>query len=226
MIQHGFAGLKTDLGAFRPHDHGDQPQPLPLGRSGQAVACPGGKAGFQPRGPIVKPDQLIGIGQAKGPVPDGVHPYCGEFLNIRVVFQQLPGHPGDIHGGGAVLPGFLAVIQTGAVDEVGVFHSQLLGPPVHLLDEGLLGTGDVLSQRTGAVIGRGHRHGFEHIRHGHGLAHLQIDLTAPFGGSGLGGGDGILPSDLPGVNGLHHQQHGHHLGDTGRSQRLVGILRV
>ena len=136
VVQHGLAGLEPDLGIFCAHHHGDQFHAVPLGGGGQTVPRPGGKAGFQPCGSVIKPDHFVGVGQAKGPVPDGVHPDGGEFLDLRVVFQKLPGHEGNIMGGGPVVFGILAVVQTGAVDKMGVVHAQFFGPGVHPLHKG------------------------------------------------------------------------------------------
>ena len=208
------------------HGHGDEPQALPLGAGGETVAGGGGKPGFQACGPGVKPNQLIGIGKAEGPVPHGVHPDGGVFLNVRVLAQQLPGHKGNVVGAGFVAFGIGAVVQPCAVDKVSVLHAQFLGPGVHPVHEGAFTAGEVLGHGAGAVVGGGHGDGFEHFADGHLLPGFQINLAAPLGRRGLGGGDNIVVVDAPGVDGLHNQQHGHHLGDAGGGQGLVGVLFI
>ena len=140
-----------------------------------------------------------------------------------MVFQQLPGHEGNVVGGGSVIHGVRPVVQAGAVDEGGVVHPQLLRPPVHHGDEGAFTARDMLRHGAGAVVGRGHRDGFEHVGNGHGLPRLQVNLTAPLGGGGLGGRHRIRQGDLPGIHRFHNQQHGHDLGHAGRGKALMGI---
>ena len=116
-----------------------------------------------------------------------------------------------------------AVVQAGAVDKMGIFHPQFLGPLVHPGDKCLLRPGDVLRHGAGAIVGGGHGNGFEHIRHGHGLPRFQIDLAAALCRRRLGGGNLVGHGDAPAVHRFHNQQHGHDFRHTGRGQRLVGI---
>ena len=62
-------------------------------------------------------------------------------FDVRVLAQQLPGHEGDVVGAGPVPVRFGAVVQTGAVDEMGVLHAQLLCPLVHPVHKGPLAAG-------------------------------------------------------------------------------------
>ena len=125
-----------------------------------------------------------------------------------------------------MLLGVRLVVQAGAVDKVGIFHAQLLGPLVHHGHEGLFGAGDMLGQGCGAVVGGHHRHGFNHVLHAHLLAGLQVYLTAALSGCGLRGDDLVVPGDAPGVQRLHHQQQRHNFGDTGGSQRGVSVFFI
>ena len=140
-----------------------------------------------------------------------------------MVFQQLPGHDRDIVGGGPVGGRILPIIQPGAVDEVGICHIQLLRPGVHHVHKGRFAAGNMLRHGAGTVVGRGYRDGLDHVGNGHRLSYLQIDLAPALCRRCLGCGDGVLPVDLPGIDGLHDQQHGHDLGHAGGGQGFMGI---
>ena len=142
------------------------------------------------------------------------------------MFEKLPGHNCNIPGGGVMLirPGF--IVQTGAVAKMGAGHTQLCGAGIHQLHKAAFAAGDRLRQRCGAVIGRGDHHAFDHVPQRHFLAFLQIYLTAAFGGGCCGGGNGVLPMELPPVDGLHHEQQCHHLGDTGWCQLLIRVFLI
>ena len=140
-----------------------------------------------------------------------------------MVFQQLPGHEGDVIGGSPVVHGVRPVVQTGAVDEGGVVHPQLLRPLVHHGDEGAFAARDMLRHGAGTVVGRGHRDGLEHVGNGHGLPCLQVDLAASLGGGSFGSRHHICQGDLPGIHRFHNQQHGHDLGHAGGGKALMGI---
>ena len=136
--------------------------------------------------------------------------------------DQLTGHNGDIPG-----RGHMAVSrQTVAVLEMGVCHTQLCGPLIHPGHKGLLGARQMLRQRHGTVVGRSHCHRFEHFIHRHLLVFLQVDLTASHAGRIGRGGHHLIQGDLTTLQGLHHQKHGHHLGDAGRFSGRVGILFI
>ena len=109
---------------------------------------------------------------------------------------------------------------------MGVVHPQLPSPAVHLLHESPLTSRQVLRHGAGAVVGRGHGNGLEHIPCRHGLTHLQVDLTAALGGGGLRGGNGVIQGKLPGIHRLHNEQHGHDLGNAGGGQLFVGITFI
>ena len=143
-----------------------------------------------------------------------------------MIFQQLPGHQCNVIGAGAVIGCLRAVVQAGAVDKMGVRHAQLRRPLIHLFHKSAFAPGQQLRHGAGAVVGGGHGNGFEHLTDGHLLPGFQINLAAPLGRRGLGGGDNIVVVDAPGVDGLHNQQHGHHLGDAGGGQGLVGVLFI
>ena len=135
-------------GAGGLHHHGDELHAVPLRSGGQAVEGGVRGAGLQPRGSGIKAHQTVGIGQAEGTIPDGVHPDGGIRPDVRVVQDQLPGHEGDVIGRAMVSGGRKA----GAVDKGGVLHAQLLGPPVHPLHEGGLAAGQVLRHGHRRVV--------------------------------------------------------------------------
>ena len=116
--------------------------------------------------------------------------------------------------------------QSGAVNKGSIGHAQLRRAAVHPLYEALLAAGNVLGQGHGGVVARHHRHRLEHIMDGHLLPFLQVDLRPAHGGRPGGNRDHILHLEAPVVDGLHHQQQGHDLGNAGRLQLVVGILFV
>ena len=212
VVQQTLTGSETVLAGFRAHHHSNKLHSLPPGRSGQTVSRAGSEPSFQPRASGIKTHHLIGIGKTKCPIPDSVHPDGGVFFNIRVVFQQLPAHDCNIIGGGSVFVGCRVVIQAGAVDKIRVIHSQFPGPGIHQLYKSTFRACQMLCHGAGAIVGRRNCNGLDHIGDRHGLSHLQIYLAAALGRSRLRSRNRVLPADLPGVNGLHNQQHGHHFG--------------
>ena len=204
------------------HHRGDELHAVPLRRGGETVeGCIGG-AGLQPRGPFIIIDQLVCIGQLKGPVPQGVHPDGGELPDGRVVQDELPAHDGDVPGGGKMPLGR----QARTVDKMGVVHVQLRRPLVHPLDEGFLRPRQMLRQRHGAVVGGHHRHRLHHVVDGHLLMLLQPDLAAPHAHRVGGGGHRVVPAEAAAIDSLQHQQQGHHLGHGGRLVLHVGVVLI
>ena len=163
--------------------------------------------------------QLIGAAQAEGPVSQRVHPDAGVPAD-QLVAQQCPAHKGDIHGAGDVAVGG----QTGAVQKVGMLHTQLLRPTVHPLHKGALTAGHCLPQCHRRIVSGGDCHRFEQIVHTHLLPLLQINLASAHpGGMGRGGHHGVR-REQSGVHRLAHQQHRHNLGHRRRLQHLMGIF--
>ena len=115
------------------------------------------------------------------------------------------------------------VVQTGTVDKPGIFHAQIRRPGVHHFHKRRLTAGNMLCHSASTVIGRRDRNGLDHIPNPHRLSNLQIDLASPLGGGSFRGGHCIFPADAALIDSFHDQQHGHYLGNAGRSQRLVGI---
>ena len=115
-----------------------------------------------------------------------------------------------------MLLGGRVIVKTGAVDEMGVIHTQLLGTLIHFFHKAGFTAGNMLRHCAGAIVGRADGDGFYHIRYGHGFADLQVNLTAALGCGSFRGGNGVVPADLAAVNGFHNEKHGHHLGDAGR----------
>ena len=138
-----------------------------------------------------------------------------------MVQQQLPAHKGDIVGAGDVS----LRRQAGAVDKMGVRHAQLRGPPVHLLHEQLMYTGDLLRQRHRRVVAGGHAHRFQQLLHCDLFALRQIDLTAAHPGGRGTDCHHVVVADRAAVDGLHGQQQRHDLGDAGGLQLLMLVLR-
>ena len=121
---------------------------------------------------------------------------------------------------------FLAVVQPGAVDEMGVRHPQFRRPLVHLLHKSAFAARNQLCHGAGAVVGRRHGNGFEHIRHRHCFPRLEVNLASSLGGGGLRSRHLVIQVNPSVVQRLHNQQHGHHFRDAGRSQALVTLLFV
>ena len=159
VIQQAGGVLKALGGGGGLHHHGDELHAVPLGGGGHAVLGGGGEARFQAGGPVVEADQAVGVGEAEGAVSDGVGPDSRVLLNIRVAEDQLPGHEGNVPGGGEVAGGG----ETGAVDKVGVRHAQGLGLLVHLVHEGGLAARQALGQGHGAVVARDHGHALDKV---------------------------------------------------------------
>ena len=231
-MQQGIGGeavVQQSLGILEPllaggglQHHGDELHAFPLRRGGQAVFGAVGGAGFQTRGPVVEPDQLVGIGQLEGAVPQGIHPDGGVAADVRVLFYELPAHEGDVPCTGDVS----LRRKAGAVDEVGVRHAQLLGPCVHLLHKQLRHPGHALRQRHGGVVAAGHAHRLQKIVYGDLLTLRQVDMAAAHRGGVGADRHHVVVVEAALFDGLHGQKQRHHLGDAGRLQRLVLILGV
>ena len=177
---------------------------------------------FSPRGSLVKPDELVGVGQLKLSVPQGVHPDGGKPPDVRVIHDQLPGHHGDVPGAGNVP----LRRKAGAVDEMSILHPQLPGPVVHPLHKQLRDPRRLFRQGHGGVVAAGHAHPLQQVLHRDALPLGQEDLAASHGGGIGADGDGIVIGQGPAVDGLHHQQQGHDLGDAGWLHSLVLIFGV
>ena len=136
VVQQFLTGSVPLLAGFGAHNYGNQLHAVPLCRCGQAVPRPGGEAGFQARSAGVKANQLIGVGQSKGTIPDGIHPDGSVLFDERMVFQQLPGHEGNVVSAGAVLLRGVVIVQPCAIDKMGILHPQFLSPLVHGFHEG------------------------------------------------------------------------------------------
>ena len=222
VVQQGLGILEPLLAGGGLQHHGDELHALPLRRGGQAVFGAVGGAGFQTRGPVVEPDQLVGVGQLELPVPEGVHPDGGVLPHLRVAEDELPGHQGDVIGRGDVTLGR----QAGAVAKDRVLHAQLLGPLVHPLHEGGLGAAEMLREGHCAVVGRDHGHRLQKIVYGDLLTLRQVDMAAAHRGGVGADRHHIVVVEAALFDGLHGQKQRHHLGDAGRLQRLVLILGV
>ena len=105
-----------------------------------------------------------------------------------------------------------------------VRHAQFRSTLIHLVRKGPFAASQMLGHGAGAVVGGGHGDGFHHVRHGHLLPGLQIDLASALGRRRFRGGNDVVPADLSAVDGLHDEQQGHDFRDAGRRQGLVGIL--
>ena len=135
--------------------------------------------------------------------------------------NQLAAHEGDVIGRGDVP----LRRQPRGVEKAGVRHAQLLGAVIHLLHEQLRDARHFLRQRHGGVVAAGNAHGFQKLLHGDLLPFGQIHLAAAHGRGVGADGDHVLVVQLSPLDGLHGQQQGHDLGDAGRLQLLVLVLR-
>ena len=220
VVEQGGGAVKAVGGGGGVHHHGDELHAVPLCCGGQAVEGGVGGAGFQPCGPGIGVDEPVGVGQLKCTVPEGVHPDGGVLPQLGVIQNQLPAHEGDVVGGGHVAFGG----ESGTVAKDGGLHAQLFGPLVHALDKGGLAAGYCLCQSHSTVVGRCHGYRLHHLADGELLPLFQPDLGAAHGAGIGGGGDHVIPAERPGIDGLHHQQQGHHLGHRGGLVDSVGIL--
>ena len=222
IVQQSLGVLEPLLAGGGFQHHGDQLHALPLRRGGNAVSGGVRGPGFQPRGPLIKADELVGVGQLELSVPKGVHPDGGKAPDVRVTADQLPGHHGDVPCAGDVA----LRRKARAVDEMGVLHPQLPGPVVHLLHKQLRDPRHFFRQGHGGVVAAGHAHPLQQVLHGDLLPGGQKDLAAAHGGGIVADGDHVVIGQGPPVDGLHHQQQGHDLGDAGRFQGLVLVFGV
>ena len=74
VFQQGFGVLEALGGGGGFHDHRDQFHAVSLGSGRHTVHRPVGGASLQAGGTRIEAHQSVGVGQAKGPVADGIHP--------------------------------------------------------------------------------------------------------------------------------------------------------
>ena len=109
---------------------------------------------------------------------------------------------------------------------MGVLHPQLPGPVVHLLHKQLRDPRRFFRQGHGGVVAAGHAHPLQQVLHGDLLPGGQKNPAAAHGGGIVADGDHVVIGQGSPVDGLHHQQQGHDLGDAGRFQGLVLVFGV
>ena len=142
----------------------------------------------------------------------------------QLVFHGRLHHQGDVIGSGIVI----GVVEAVDIDKVGPLASQLLGPLIHVLHKGRLVPVHRLRQDLGRLVGRGEQQAVQQLLHRQHLPCLDIGGGAPLRDPGRGGGgrDGGIRNKLPLLDGLQHQQRGHHLGDAGGVGFLIGPLLI
>ena len=84
----------------------------------------------------------------------------------------------------------LGIVEAVGVGKVGVLTAQLLRLGVHLVHEGIHGSGHRLRQDVAGLVGGDHQHTVEQVLHRHGLSGL--DAGGEAGHGGLRGGDGLV----------------------------------
>ena len=222
VVQQSLSVLKALLAGLAPQHHGNKLHAVPLRRGRDAVACRACGPGFQPRGPLIKANELVGIGETEFAAPYGVHPDGGKAPDVRVAQNQRPAHEGNVIGAGHMTLGR----QARGVYEMGVLHTQLRGPVIHLLHEQLRHPGHLFRQGHGGVVAAGDAHRLQKLLHGDLLPLGQIHLTAAHGRGTRADGDGVLILQLPALHGLHDQKQGHHLCDAGRLPFFMLVFGV
>jgi len=206
------------------HDR-DQLHAVALGRGGQTIARLRGVARLEPRRAVVKPHELVCVGQSELSVPYGVHP-DGRVLSDLVVPQKLARHERDVVGGREMLRRIRLVVEARAVDKVRVGHAELGRALVHELHKRALAARDMLGQRGRAVVGRGHHDRFEHVPERHLLVFLEIDLASSLGRGGRRGRHFVVPAYFTLIQRLHDEQQRHDLRDARGRQLLMVVLLI
>ena len=117
-------------------------------------------------------------------------------------------------------------VQPAGVAERRLLHPQRGGPGVHLLHECRLTAAHQLGHGHGRVVGRGNADGLYHLVQCKVLPRLQPDLTAAHVVGVLTHRHRRLHGQPPVVDSLEGKQQGHHLGDGGDGDPLVGVLLV
>ena len=222
VVEQGFGGLEAVGGGGGAEDHGDQLHAVLLCRGGDAVESAVRRAGLEARGPVVKADELVGVGQLEAPVPQGIHPDGGVGADVRVLQNQLTRHEGDVVGGGVVPLGG----QAGAVAENGVFHAQLGGAGVHSLHKGGFAACQMLGHGHAGVVAGGHGDGLEHIVDGERFTFLHVDLGPAHPGGVGGDSHHRVGGQRSVLQGLHDEQHGHDFRHAGQLQRLFAVFFI
>ena len=117
------------------------------------------------------------------------------------------------------------VVEAIGVGKVGAVTAQLPGFPVHVGHEILHGSVHRLGQDVAGVAVRLQQHTVEQLLNGDGFPGLEA-ADDIFDGDvlyrRLVHRDHRVRGELAVLNGLHHQQGGHHLGDAGGVGPLVG----
>ena len=150
-----------------------------------------------------------------------VDPREGVLFDL-LVLEQLRGHQGDVVCRGQVT--FL--VQTVAVFERGVVHSQRFGLVVHHAQKVILGARHMLRKGHGGVV-RAHDHGrLDQIVDRHGFPLLEPNIRPAHRGRVGAGRDRIGEGNFAGINCLHHQQERHDLGNGSGGTLFMGIFFI
>ena len=143
-----------------------------------------------------------------------------EVIVFREVADDRPRQNRQVVGGGVVV----LRRPAGGVHEVGVVHAQFAGLVVHQIGEGFLGAGHVLGQGDAGVIAGLNHHPFQQILHRYPGAFLNEHTRTAHAPRFNADRHHLLFGDIAGGDLLLHQIGGHHLGETGRRQLLIGVV--
>ena len=113
--------------------------------------------------------------------------------------------------------------QTRGIDEVGIRHTQLPSILIHQIGESGLISSNELSQRDTRIVSRLNDDALEQILDGHLLSHLDEHFRAAHLPRLLADGNQIVYLELAVRELCQGHVHSHHLGETRRFHRLVGV---
>ena len=215
-----------------PQHHRDQESVAVLRRRHQAPARLVGGARFAADTLVIDIAHVVQVGnQAVGVVVETLPGEVGGRDRVaggsddgaeQVVFQRRGHEQGDVVGGGVVV----LVVEAVGVGEVGALAAQLPGFPVHVGHKLLHAAVHRLGQSLGRVVGGGEEEAVEQFLHRQLFPGFQVGaglVREGFPGGQLADGDHGVLCQLARLQGLHHQQGGHHLGDAGGVGIVVGV---
>ena len=221
------------LGPVRAQDDAEEVHAGVLGGGDQAVPRHGVGPGLDAVyvGVVVFPaaaDEKISVVQLPlvGHVGgrDGVGAGVADGHKHRVLQRRL-GDEVQVPGGGVMLGVVVAV----GIHEMGVLTAQLLGFGVHPVHEAFHGAGDLFRQNGPGLVGGDHHQAVEQLLHRQNFPRLNAGGAAVLRQalqSRGGGGNLLTQLQPPLVDGLQHQKAGHDLGEAGRVELVVLVLRV
>ena len=112
----------------------------------------------------------------------------------------------------------------GGIDEVAIGHAQTLGLGVHQVGEGVFAAGNMLGQgNTGVVTGL-NDDAAQQVNDRHLVTHANEHLGATHAPGLLADQHRVVLGNLAALDLLTDDVAGHHLGQAGRRQRVIGIV--